>query len=43
MLTVNVAIMQVVNMITVQHRFVSTPWTVGVTVLLSLHVPRRGH
>jgi hypothetical protein len=43
MLTVNVAIMQVVDVVAVQHRFVSTPRAVGVTVLLSLGVLHPGH
>lgn len=43
MLPVNVAIVQVVHMIGVQHRFMPTPRAVGVTVLLSLSVLDRGH
>jgi hypothetical protein len=43
MLAVNVAIVQVVNVVAVQHRFVSTPWAMSVTVLLSLCVLHRGH
>jgi hypothetical protein len=43
MFAVNVALMQVVNMVAVQHRFVSTPWTVGMTVLLGLGVLHRDH
>lgn len=43
MLAVNVTVMQVVNMVTVQHRFVSTPWAVGMAVLLGLCVLHRGH
>ena len=43
MLTVHVTVMQIVNMVAVQHRFVSTPGTVGVTVVLSLGVLHRGH
>jgi hypothetical protein len=42
-LTVHVAIVQVVNVVAVQHRFMSAPWAVGVTVLLSLGVLSRGH
>jgi hypothetical protein len=43
MLTVDVAVMQIVNVVAVQYRFVSTPGAVGVTVLLSLGVLHRGH
>lgn len=43
MLAVNVAIMQVINMVTVQHRVVPTPWAVGMVVLLGLLVLDRGH
>ena len=43
MLAVNMAIMQVVDVVTVQHRFVPAPWAVGVTVLFSLGVLRRRH
>ena len=43
MLAVHVAIMQVVNMVGVQHRFVSTPWAMGVRVVLGLSVLDRGH
>lgn len=43
MLAVNVAIMQVINMVTVQHRVVPTPWAVGMAVLLGLLVLDRGH
>jgi hypothetical protein len=43
MLAVNVAVMQVVNVVGVQHRFVSTPWTVGVTVVLGLCVLHSRH
>jgi hypothetical protein len=43
MLAVNVAVMQVVNVVGVQHRFVSTPWTVGVTVMLGLCVLHSRH
>ena len=43
MLAVKVAIMQVVNVVTVQHRCVPTPWAVGVTVLLSRCVLHRRH
>jgi hypothetical protein len=37
MLAVQMAVMQVVNVVAVQHRFVSTPRAVGVTV----EPPRR--
>ena len=43
MLPVNVAIVQVVHMIGVEHRFMPTSRAVGVTVLLSLSVLDRGH
>ncbi len=43
MLAVHVAVMQIVNMIAVQHRFVSAPWAVGVAVSLGLRVLSRGH
>ena len=43
MLAVNMAIMQVVDVVTVQHRFVPAPWAVGVTVLFSLGVLRCRH
>jgi hypothetical protein len=43
MLAMNMAIVQVINMVTMQHRCVSTPWAVGVTVLLSLCVLHRRH
>jgi len=43
MLAVNMAIMQVVDMVTVQHRFVPAPWAVSVTVLFSLGVLRCRH
>jgi hypothetical protein len=43
MLAVNVAIVQVVDVIGVQHRFVSAPWAVGVTVVFSLGVLDCGH
>ena len=43
MLAVHVAVMQIVDMISVQHRCVSAPWAVGVAVLLGLRVLRRGH
>jgi hypothetical protein len=42
MLAVQMAVMQVVNVVAVQHRFVSTPRAVGVTVVLSLSVLHRG-
>jgi hypothetical protein len=42
MLAVQMAVMQVVNVVPVQHRFVSTPRAVGVTVVLSLGVLHRG-
>lgn len=41
MLAVNMAVMQVVDVVTVQHRFVPASWAVGVTVLFSLGVLRR--
>ena len=43
MLAVHVAIVQVVNVVGVQHRFVSTPWAMGVRVVLGLSVLDRGH
>ena len=43
MLAVHVAIVQVVNMVGVEHRFVSTPGAMGVRVVLSLSVLDRGH
>ena len=43
MLAVHMAVMQIVHVITVQHRFVPTPRTVGVAVPLSLGVLDRGH
>ena len=43
MLAVHVAIMQVVHVVGVQHRFVSTPWAMGVRVVLGLSVLDRGH
>jgi hypothetical protein len=43
MLAMNMAIVQVINMVAVQHRCVSTPWAVGVTVLLSLCVSHHRH
>ena len=43
MLAVHVAIVQVVNVVGVQHRLVSTPWAMGVRVVLGLSVLDRGH
>ena len=43
MLAVHVAVVQVVNVVAVQYRFVSTSRAVGVTVLLSLGVLHRCH
>lgn len=42
-LAVDVPIMQVVDMVTVQHRCVTAPWTVSVAVLFGLLVLDRGH
>lgn len=42
-LAVNVAVMQVIDVVTVQYRFMPAPWAVGMTVLLSLLVLNRGH
>ena len=43
MLAVHVTIVQVVNMVGVEHRFVSTPGAMGVPVVLGLRVLDRGH
>ena len=43
MLAVHVAIMQVVNVVGVQDRLVSTPGAVGVRVVLGVSVFDRGH
>jgi hypothetical protein len=42
MLAVQMAVMQVVNMVAVQHRVMSTPRAMGMTVVLSLSVLHRG-